>query len=103
MKAFTIKGLAAALVLGSLFVGAATAGQNDLKDQGVGLYTGPSVANQVSTFTINRNMVSCGVGTIDALGVAGPFEMVMYSLNVATYQIDRASRTITATGTMRST
>ncbi|MDQ3511118.1 MAG: hypothetical protein M3414_05450 [Pseudomonadota bacterium] len=107
MKTFTLKALAVAVLGGSLAAGTAAAGllspPQTLKDQGVGLYTGPSVAHQVSTFTLNRTMVSCGVGTVDALGVAGPFEMIMYSLNVGSYNVDRASRTITATGTMRST
>ncbi len=74
-----------------------------LKDEGVGMYTDPSVANQVSSFTINRVMVSCGVGTVDATGKFGPFEMLMYALNINSYNVDRtAPRTITATGTMRS-
>ena len=31
---------------------------------GVGMYTDSSVANQVSSFTINPKTVSCGVGTL---------------------------------------
>jgi hypothetical protein len=43
-----------------------TCAQDGLKNEGVGLYTDASVANQVSTFTINPRKVSCGVGTVDA-------------------------------------
>ena len=50
------------------------AGSNDLSDEGVGTYTDASVANQISNFTINRQMVSCGVGTVGATGFTGPFE-----------------------------
>lgn len=35
---------------------------------GVGMYTDDSVAHQVSSFTINPKMVSCGVGTLAAGG-----------------------------------
>ena len=44
------------------------AGSNDLSDEGVGTYTDASVANQISNFSINRQMVSCGVGTVGATG-----------------------------------
>jgi hypothetical protein len=67
-----------------------------LKDEGVGLYTDPSVANQVSTFTINKQMVSCGVGTTNV------FEMLMYSLKIVRYDVDLKAKTISATGKMRS-
>lgn len=103
MNTFTLKAFSAALVLGCISIGSASAGPNDLKDQGAGLHTGLSVVGQVATFNINRNMVSCGVGTVSALGVAGPFEMIMYALNVKNYTVDRATKTITASGTMRST
>lgn len=74
-----------------------------LKDEGVGMYTDPSVANQVSSFTINRVMVSCGVGTFNSGGAFGPFEMLMYAVDMDHYTVERnVPRTITATGTMRS-
>jgi hypothetical protein len=76
--------------------------QDGLKNEGVGLYTDASVANQVSAFTINPRKVSCGVGTVDAGGVLGPFEMIMFSLDKHSYSIDAATKTITATGRMRS-
>lgn len=73
-----------------------------LSDAGVGIYTGPSVVNQVTTFTLTKNMVSCGVGTI-AAEETGPFEMLMYSLRIDSFDVDRQSSLITATGKMRST
>lgn len=81
----------------------AAAGDLGLRQEGVGMYTDLSVASQASTFTLNRNQVSCGVGTVSADGVLGPFEMLMYSLSVDTYAVDSTvPRTITATGFMRS-
>lgn len=65
-------------------------------DSAVGLYTDPSVANQVATFTVNPTMVACGVGTVNN------FEMLMYSLSVDSYDIDRTNKIITAGGRMRS-
>ncbi|MPY87802.1 MAG: hypothetical protein GEU99_07765 [Luteitalea sp.] len=85
-----------------------------LQDAGVGMYTDLSVLQQASTFTINREMVSCGVGTlvldsllgllplglVDSLGV---FEMLMYSVSIDTYEVSRLTpRSIIATGKMRS-
>ena len=72
-------------------------------DKGAGMYTDASVVHQASTFTLNPNQVSCGVGTIDANGAFGPFEMEMASYTVDSYSIDRTAGTITATGHMRST
>ncbi len=72
-------------------------------DKGAGMYTDGSVVHQASTFTLNPNQVSCGVGTIDANGAFGPFEMEMASYTVDSYSIDRTAKTITATGHMRST
>jgi hypothetical protein len=69
---------------------------NELKNAGVGLYTDPSVASQVSTFTINPNQVSCGVGTVNAEGLFGPFEMIMYSTQINSYRSQ--SNTILADG-----
>ncbi|HEV7863843.1 MAG TPA: hypothetical protein VGR20_14120 [Acidimicrobiia bacterium] len=70
---------------------------------GVGMYTDDSVAHQVSSFTINPKMVSCGVGTLAAGGDAsGPFAMLMYSTRIDTYTVDKESGEIRATGRMRS-
>lgn len=75
-----------------------------LSGEGVGVYTDASVASQVSTFTLNRTQVSCGVGTVQVPGgVFGPFEMIMYSLDIDAYFVDKqVPRQITATGLMRS-
>ena len=98
--------LAAATALAILIIAAVpvNAGNLGLFGEGVGIYTDPSVAGQVSTFTLNRNMVSCGVGTLQAPGgLFGPFEMIMYSLDIESYVVDSSvPRTITATGVMRS-
>ena len=70
---------------------------------GVGMYTDGSVANQVSSFTINPKMVSCGVGTLAAGGDAsGPFAMLMYSTRIDSYVVDQEAGEIRATGRMRS-
>lgn len=81
----------------------AYSGPNDVKDEGVGLYTDASVANLVSTFTINRQMVSCGVGTLDpsALPFAS-FTMLMYAKETRFYHANHRTKRIRATGTMRS-
>jgi len=70
---------------------------------GVGMYTDDSVAHQVSSFTINPKMVSCGVGTLAAGGdSSGPFAMLMYSTRIDTYTVDQEGGEIRATGRMRS-
>ncbi len=74
----------------------------ELHNEGTGLYTDASVANQVSTFSINPSGVTCGVGTVNATGAAGPFEMLMYSIGTDTYVVNSVTRTITASGRMRS-
>lgn len=73
-----------------------------LQDAGVGQHTGASTANQVASFTLNSDMVSCSVGTLDANGTAGPFNMLMFELSKNSYTVNRTALTITATGTMRS-
>lgn len=74
----------------------------ELHNEGTGLYTDASVAMQVSTFAINPSGVTCGVGTVNATGAAGPFEMLMYSIGTHTYTVNSVTRTITASGQMRS-
>jgi hypothetical protein len=77
--------------------------EGGVHDSGVGTYTDASVANQVSNFTVNPQMVSCGVGTI-APGPhsAGPFAMLMYATKISSYVVDREARRITVEGRMRS-
>jgi TAT (twin-arginine translocation) pathway signal sequence len=71
---------------------------------GTGMYVDMSTAQQMSTFSIASNLVTCGVGTfgVGQLNLSGPFSMLMYSTSIATYTHDQATRTITATGRMRS-
>ncbi len=73
-----------------------------LTNEGVGTYTDPSVANQISNFTINPRMVSCGVGTIANGKFSGPFAMLMYATQLESYAVDHGRSVITATGRMRS-
>lgn len=72
-----------------------------LEDEGVGAYTDSSVANQISTFTINPVMVSCGVGTLAAGQWSGPFAMLMYA-KPGSYAVDHRTGRIQAAGEMRS-
>lgn len=65
------------------------------------MYSDPSSANQASTFTINRRLVSCGVGAENLAGI-GRFEMLMYSTQIKRYAIDSDRKEITARGEMRS-
>src|ERR671922_3019636 len=70
---------------------------------GVGMYTDASVAHQVSSFTINPQTVTCGVGTLAAGGDAsGPFAMLMYATRMDSYTVDSDAGEIRATGRMRS-
>jgi hypothetical protein len=84
--------------------GAAPHGNGEtLMGTGVGMYTDSSVANQVSSFTINPQTVSCGVGTLAAGGDAsGPFAMLMYATGIDSYAVDGDAGEIRATGRMRS-
>jgi len=79
---------------------AQTTWNGELRNEGAGLYTDASVANQVSTFSINPRAVTCGVGTVNANGAFGPFEMMMYSGNLDSYR--NIGNTIRADGDMRS-
>lgn len=69
--------------------------------EGVGMYSDPSTADHASTFTINRRLVSCGVGAENIEGI-GPFEMLMYSTKIKKYFVDQNQKEITARGEMRS-
>ena len=76
---------------------------NGLENEGAGMYTDPSVAFQLSGFTINRRMVSCAVGTLAVSvlpGQPGPFSMLMYSTKITGYEVH--DNQLIATGTMRS-
>jgi len=72
--------------------------------RGMGMYVDMSTAQQMSTFTIDSGLVTCGVGTfgVGQLALAGPFSMLMYSTTIESFNHNTATRTITATGRMRS-
>jgi hypothetical protein len=100
------------LVAGLLGVGGALAaasaaaltGPPGLQNSGVGIYSDMSTAFQMSTFTVNPRMVSCGVGTVGGIlpGFTGPFAMLMYSTAITEYHVDTGANTITARGAMRT-
>jgi hypothetical protein len=95
--------LSISVALVGLCVIAGYAGPNGPKDEGVGTYSDVSVGNQISNFTINRQMVSCGVGTFSSPpGTTGPFAMLMYATNIFQYRADHQTNIITAWGRMRS-
>ena len=91
--------LAVSLVLAA---SSASAHAAEICNAGVGLYTDPSVAGQISTFTLTPTLVSCGVGDTSVDGPMGPFHMLMFSTDIESYKIDRRQKTIVATGSMRS-
>lgn len=74
----------------------------ELHNEGTGMYTDPSVAAQSSVFALNPEGVTCAVGMTDANGQGSPFQMMMYSVGSHTYVVNPVTRTITATGKMRS-
>jgi hypothetical protein len=75
-----------------------------MQNMGTGIYVDMSTAQQMSTFSIAPQLVTCGVGTfgVGQLALSGPFAMLMYSTRIDSYDVDSGSRTITATGRMRS-
>lgn len=81
---------------------AAAGGMGIAKGTGVGMYVDMSTAQQMSTFTIDPNLVTCGVGTfgVGQLALSGPFSMLMFSTRIDSYNID--GNEIRATGRMRS-
>lgn len=75
--------------------------QDALENSAVGMYTDPSVAGQASCFTLNRSMISCGVGTI-AIPDGGPFAMLMFATEILTFAVLRERGELRARGRMRS-
>ena len=95
--------LAVALALGATGAGGANGTSGVPAGEGVGMYTDSSTANQASTFTINRKLVTCGVGGVDVAGPGtGPFEMLMFSTRIDSYSVNPATKEIDARGEMRS-
>jgi hypothetical protein len=74
---------------------------NENTNQGYGMHTGASTLFQAASFTINPNATTCQVGTLDALGAVGPFEMSMVSVD-QTYAVDTLMKTLTSQGKMRT-
>jgi hypothetical protein len=99
--------MASALVLAAASVWAGVASDRRARTsgvragEGVGMYSDASTANNASTFTINTQLISCGVGTQNLAGF-GAFEMLMYSTKITQYAVNEARREITARGEMRS-
>jgi hypothetical protein len=89
---------------------------DSLHNAGVGMHAGPDTAMGLSTFTLNRSSVNCGVGAMGngpgavpmtgalptGLATSGPFAMMMYATEIDRYSVSRSQRKITARGTMRS-
>lgn len=89
---------------------------DSLMNAGVGMHAGPDTAMGLSTFTLNRSTVLCGVGAMGnapgavpmsasvptGLATSGPFAMMMYATQIDSYAVSRSQRKITARGTMRS-
>ena len=74
-----------------------------LQDAGAGIYTDASVMGMLSSFSITRQLVTCGVGLPTGMEIVpSPFGMLMYSTHVRTYRIDPHHHMITAIGRMRS-
>lgn len=97
LVAATVLTCAAALV-------AALPAQAGLVRQAVGVYSDQSTLFQSSIFSANPLFVECGVGT-ENLALPngthlGPFEMLMYSETIDSYDVNGS--TIVITGTMRS-
>lgn len=72
------------------------------KGEGYGMHTGASTGFQAASFTINQKGTTCQVGTVNANGAVGPFEMSMVSVLDQVYTVDGVQKTITADGRMRS-
>lgn len=94
-----------------------------LQDAGAGMHTGIGTVQMLACASISRELVTCSVGqmgldftelsVLDNVlgpvlgplfgpGFSGPFAMEMYSLNVASYDINRPAGVITAMGVVRS-
>jgi len=103
-------GAPAAMALGSSPVGASLETGPDaagMGSMGVGMYVDMSTAFQMSTFTIQPSLVTCGVGTfgqplVPGIVQSGAFAMLMYSLRITSYNVDMAAHQIQARGRMRS-
>lgn len=99
--------------------GITPAASDELTDAGAGFHAEMGTMQMLSAATISRELVTCAVGqmglnsdmvaalqpvlgTLFGNGFSGPFAMLMFAESVASYDIDRSTKTITAKGTMRS-
>lgn len=111
----------AAVLSGGALLNPATAAaaqksRNVMRNAGAGMHAGPDTAFGLSSFTINPNSVTCGVGSLGnapgaipntagvptGLASSGPFAMFMYSTVIDRYEVDRPRRRLFAYGEMRS-
>lgn len=96
--------VAATVLISAAALAAALPARAGLTQQAVGVYSDQSTLFQSSVFSANPLFVECGVGTENlALPTGtrlGPFEMLMYSETINSYDV--SGRTIVITGTMRS-
>jgi len=102
VMASALVGAAVSVLAANAYAGEGTGRKSGVRaGEGVGMYSDPSSANQASTFTINRRLVSCGVGAENLAGI-GRFEMLMYSTKIKKYVVDGGQKEITVRGEMRS-
>lgn len=101
---------------------AAVNSAGEIVDGGAGMHGTMATAGMLATATVQSDFVSCGVGAmamdtelirqLPGMGMlgglplmdgsSGPFAMLMYSLDVASYDIDRPDGKVMARGMMRS-
>lgn len=127
MRTSVVGGAAAALVgagLSPVLAGSAAAASGpQLVDAGAGMHAGPGTLQMMGNATVSGDLVTCSVaqmgldatqiealqstlggllGSILGNGFTGPFAMLMYSLDVTSYNITRSAGAIQAQGTLRS-
>lgn len=73
-----------------------------MRDMGAGMYWDESTASQLSTWSFQPTLIQCAVGTLGLEGLSGPFAMLMYSVSVDNYDVNRTTGTLVASGRMRS-
>lgn len=117
--AVAISGMGGAAPTALASGGVAATASDELTDAGAGFHAEMGTMQMLSAATISRELVTCAVGqigmnsdmvaalqpvlgTLFGPGFTGPFAMLMFAESVASYDIDRSAKTITAKGTMRS-
>lgn len=130
VRTSVVGGAAAALLAAELSPALADSKQSstatsspELVDAGAGMHAGPGTLQMMGVATVAADLVSCSVaqmgldltqvealqsamgsvlGSMLGRGFSGPFAMLMYSLDVTSYDISRSSGVIRAKGTLRS-